>query len=398
MVRNRSVAPDQERSGSTPSAGGVLKTGAALGIAAAAVYTVVRIAGARPAPPPLDPVLFLEDLHEEGANSGRGSLLAIQPYMVPTDYASEEHFAAKMDGYFRKARDLGWIDGRTVVALPEYLGLWLVAANEDHQVYEAATMDDAAVWLAMAHFGSMVRHSIAAPAANRFLYGLLRTKASQMAAIYHNTFSRIASRYGCTIVAGSTVLPGPHVENGRLLSGGGRLRNVSVVYNSSGHAEEMVTTKVYLVKDELAFLDAGRPEELPVYDTPAGKMGILICADAWFPDLYTELARRGVDFVVAPVYVREDFHLSREWMGYSGQEAPEDVEPTDLKRLTEGEAWLKYALAGRLPGSGIRAGVSVHLRGNLWGMGSDGATVAVTEAGQVHRSAVNGAAITCLWL
>jgi N-carbamoylputrescine amidase len=39
---------------------------------------------------------------------------------------------------------------------------------------------------------------------------------------------------------------------------------------------------------------------LPVFDTPLGRIGMLICYDAWFPEAFRSLALRGADIVALP--------------------------------------------------------------------------------------------------
>ena len=53
----------------------------------------------------------------------------------------------------------------------------------------------------------------------------------------------------------------------------------------------------------LSELEAGLSpgHEVSVFDTPIGKIGILICWDAWFPESATELAKRGVEIVCFPL-------------------------------------------------------------------------------------------------
>ena len=36
------------------------------------------------------------------------------------------------------------------------------------------------------------------------------------------------------------------------------------------------------------------------YDTPAGELGVLICADSWYLEPYETLAAQGPDFIVVP--------------------------------------------------------------------------------------------------
>ena len=74
------------------------------------------------------------------------------------------------------------------------------------------------------------------------------------------------------------------------------------------------------------------------------------------------------------------------------------VDPGDIGRLTEGQAWRKYALAGRMGASGAKQGINVFLRGVLWDMTADsGQALAVSESG-VTQSSGAGAALLNLWL
>ena len=60
--------------------------------------------------------------------------------MTPADYATEETFRAKLDGYMRVAHQKGWLAERTIVVWPEYIGTWLVTAEEPAPVYHAKTI------------------------------------------------------------------------------------------------------------------------------------------------------------------------------------------------------------------------------------------------------------------
>ena len=66
-------------------------------------------------------------------------------------------------------------------------------------------------------------------------------------------------------------------------------------------------------------------------------------------------------------------------------------------RDSEGEAWHKYALAGRLSASGARYGINVFLRGSLWDMGMDGRSLMVQD-GSPRGEAGDGPALLNLWL
>jgi hypothetical protein len=138
-----------------------------------------------------------------------------------------------------------------------------------------------------------------------------------------------------------------------------------------------------------------------VFVTPAGRLGVLICADSWYPEAYRVLRVKKIDLLVVPSYAADDDCWNRPWHGYDGAPAPPDVDPADVGRLTEGRAWSRYALVGRFPSSGARAGVNVFLRGALWDLGDDGRSVLVSAEGgakATEGSRRDGPAILNQWV
>jgi len=349
-------------------------------------------------PPPEAVVFNLLPSRSIGEDSGNGNQVAIQPYMVAADYASQEGFFRKLDGYLAAARKEGFIGRKTVVVLPEYLGVWLVVAGEKEAVYRARTTDKAAAIIAASNLPSFVRRFVSTDAPDRVTSALFQMKAGVMAGIYQQTFSRLAREYQVTIVAGSIILPSPQIVEGRLAAGKGALHNVSVVYGPDGRAQEPVVRKTFPTSDEQKFIRAGAVEELPVYLTPAGRLGVLICADSWYPAAYRSLKKKNVEILAVPAFLPSGNGWERLWQGYDGAPAPEDVDRKDEGRLSEGEAWLKYALAGRMKQSGAHTGITVFLRGKLWNLGSDGPTIAISSDAAHVLSREDGAAITNVWL
>ena len=342
--------------------------------------------------------LHVQEIVERGADAQRGNLLGVQPFMVPPDYASAETFYAKMDRYLDVASRRGWLGERTIVVLPEYIGTWLVAAGERPRVYHAGTIAAAMLALALSHPLRFIRALLSATAEDTVKYSLFRMKAAHMREIYHSVFSSLARKYAVTIVAGSIVLPSPAVHNRVLTIGDGALCNVSIVYRPDGSAYDDVVRKAFPIQAERSFTAPGSAASLPVFDTPAGKLGVLICADAWYPAPYAALTAKGAQIVAVPSYLAPDGVWHQPWRGYDGAPAPDDVAARDLGTLTEGQAWLKYALAGRMPGSGIRHGINVFLRGDLWDLGSDGHTIVVRKRTVLEAEHVAGAALVNFWL
>ncbi len=322
--------------------------------------------------------------------------------MMPVDYASEERFYAKIDATLDVALRRGWLGEKTIVVLPEYIGTWLVVAGEKPRVYQAENIEGAMQTLVLSHPISFVLSLVKvlpfAKAKDVIKYSLFRIKAARMAEIYHSVFSGLAKKYAVTIVAGSIVLPSPEVSNGKLTTGDGELYNVSAVYKPDGSAHEDLVRKVFPTEAELPFTAQASEVELPVFDTPAGRLGVLICADSWYPSTYEALKAKQADLVAVPSYLSPDGIWEADWRGYDGAPAPDDVDTRDVNKITEGEAWLKYALAGRMASAEITHGINVFLRGNLWDLGSDGHTIVVRGRTVIEAKHIGGAAIINSWL
>ena len=328
-------------------------------------------------PPDTAVALNLAEVHSLGQDTGNGNLLGIQPYMLTADYATEARFYQKLDGYLAAAREKGLIGPKTVVVFPEFLGAWLVVAGEKQAVYEAKTVKEAATLIALSNLPSFATSYLHAHAQDKMTEALFLMKAQEMADRYHRVFSRLAEDYGVTIVAGSILLPSPQVKDGHLLAGDGPLYNTTVIYGPDGRAREPAVRKAFPTKEEQPFVSPGSVDDLPVFETPAGKLGVLICADSWYPEAYRQLKRLGVELIAVPSL--GSAKADSIWQGYSGFPNPKNVDPADVGRLTEGEAWAKYALPGRISESGARTGVNVFLRGRLWDLTLNGLAFAARD-------------------
>lgn len=120
-------------------------------------------------------------------------------------------------------------------------------------------------------------------------------------------FSDIASQYGIYIIWG---MPEKSVD--------GILYNAAVLVGPQGfigkwrkntlpgHATEATGPGAF---PDRRYFKPG--ENLAVYDTPLGKIGLLICYDIWFPELARLLTLKGADLIVgisgSPSFEREIF-------------------------------------------------------------------------------------------
>lgn len=344
------------------------------------------------------PRLNLNHVESIGRDRGKGNLLAIQPWMEPKDYASKRAFRQKIQSYFAEAKRRGFLKPNTVVVLPEGLGFWLVVLGEKQSVFGAKTVDEAMKIMVVSNLFSFARARMQACGSDKLKDALFRFKAAAMAEAYEDAFSEIAREFGATIVAGTILLPNPSVVNGRLTPGDGPLQNVSAVFRPDGALEPQLTVKCFPTIDETPFVGSGAPEQLPAYETPIGKLGVLICADGWCPETHSALRAKGVQAIASPSYIAHDKLLDNTWCGYSGRKTPDDVDKGDPFNIKETAAIQKYGLPGRLSESGAKIAIAAYLRGQLWDIGSDGGNYAAGIKIEAKLRRENEAAFLNVWL
>ncbi len=340
--------------------------------------------------------LRIEDVTSFGTDQGLGNLVGIQPYMRPSDFATAESYFAKLDGYLAAAQREGWLHPKTVVIFPEYVGTWLVAVDEHESVYHAPDTDRAMRNLILRRLPGFLAALLRARGQDRAADAVFRLKADKIARLYQDTFSRLAARYRVTVMAGSLILPSPELVHGELRAGRGVLRNVGLVFGPDGRALPHIVHKVFPVKAEMAFLSGATLEELPVFDTPAGRLAPLICADSWYPETYAALNPHAPQIIAVPNNETQDWEAP--WIGYIPGPGPDDVDPHDVGELVCRDAWLKYALAGRMKHTSAVAGMQVFFHGQMWDLKSYGQTIVVTRDSTWTAPSVEGAALVNYWI
>jgi predicted amidohydrolase len=345
-----------------------------------------------------DQGVVLQACRSFGEARGRGNLLAIQPDLRPLDYASASTLQARLAGYLDVARAQGWLTPKTIALFPEHIGSWLLAVDQFAPVYRAQTLHQALPWLILRRPGQFMRAWRMAQGRSRLQDALFRTSAEAMARHYQAIFGALAQCYAITLVAGSIVLPNPHLSAGQLQIRPGALYNSSGLFRPDGSLASPLVFKQFPTTEELTFLSPGPAFEPPVFDTPAGRLGVLICADSWYPAPYQSLASQGAELLAVPAFLTGNGAWAAPWPGYNGAAPPDDVATHHRHTLTEGEAWRTYAMPGRMRATTLRAGMTVYLRGRLWDLGGDGHTLVMCEGQLAEGAQVDGAALINLWL
>ena len=345
---------------------------------------------------------YLSDLRitlavNEGQPAERGNLLGIQPELVPADYQSLERLHLKLAAYLQNARDLGLINPKTIVVLPEHIGTWLMLSGEKNELYQAAHLKDAMHWLSISNPLPFMRAWISATGDNRMDDAYLRMKAPAMAQDYQVLFGGLAKEFGVTLVAGSIALPNPTVSQGVLQVGHGALYNASLVFAADGLPLGQPQRQLYPIYDERGFIAPGDENTLSVVDTPAGRLGILVGSDSWYPDNYRKLNEQGAQLVAVPAFVTGRDTWDRPWRGFKSVSTPAEVS-LKPEETSEGAAWRRLTLISQQPVSQATAGMSVFLRGQFWDLGSAGQSF-LSSNGQVFAdSDARGARLLNIWL
>ena len=345
---------------------------------------------------------YLSDLRidlviDQGTPADRGNLLGIQPELFPTDYQSTGRLHRKLAAYLQKAQEQGLLNEKTIVVLPEHVGTWLMVSGEKDELYQANTIKEAMNWLAVSNPVKFIRALISAKGDNRLDDAHLRMKAKGMAKDYQALFGGLAKEFHVTLVAGSIVLPEPSIIDGTLKVGRGALYNSSVVFGRDGAPIGQPQRQMHPIFAERDVIEANGEHILSVVDTPAGRLGVLIGSDSWYPDNYRKLDAQGVQLVAVPAFVSGRGTWEKPWRGYKGLSTPGSV---SLKpgEISEGQAWHRLTLTAQPPGSQAIAGMSVFLRGPFWDQGSAGQSFLNNNGHQFADGNARGARLLNLWL
>lgn len=131
--------------------------------------------------------------------------------------------------------------------------------------------------------------------------GMLQSDVLNIAEPYgqgpiQDQISRLAKKFGLWVIAGTIPIKGP----------GSKVRARCIVYDNNGltvaYYDKIHLFDVQVSKDESyqesATVEAG--SEPVVVDTPVGKIGLTICYDLRFPELYYRLLCKGAQLFTVP--------------------------------------------------------------------------------------------------
>lgn len=347
---------------------------------------------------------YLSDLRirltvNQGVAGGHGNLLGLQPELFPNDYQSTSRLHRKLAAYLQQARGLGLLNEKTIVVLPEHIGTWLLLRGEKDDLYQALDQQEAMNWLMLGNPLKLLGALFNAKGRSFLEDARLRMKAKSMAQDYQAVFGGLAKEFGVTLVAGSIVLPDPSVEQGTLKIGKGALYNVSLVFAADGRPLGQPQRKLYPSFDERGYIKGGGRQELNAVQTPAGRLGVLIGSDSWYPDNYRRFDELGVSLIAVSASLPGKNSWEQPWRGFKNAATPAQI---NLRpgELGEGEAWHRLTLVSRPPTSQSTAGMTVFLRGQFWNQRYSGQSFISHDGRSIdgQDGSDRGARLLNLWL
>ena len=269
-------------------------------------------------------------------------IVAVQMKVEPAMYRDREAFEAAMDRVVGAAAAKKAKTCPTLVALPEDVGLGLVFLGQMETVKGATTIREAGALLGQ-KMASDVMERIGTHGVSPVRALLLATNDAWLRDTYYGTFARLAKKHGIYLAAGSAPISRP---------GSSEVRNVAVLFGPDGEILSE-TDKVHLIPLEEAEgldLSPGRVADLPVAQTPFGKVGTAICYDGFHDDVLDHLTARGATIILQPSF---------------------NPAPWTKEQETDWATGLWQRLKARPE---VRAGVNPMMVGGLWDIVPEGRT------------------------
>ena len=342
---------------------------------------------------------YLSDLRielalSEGVPADHGNLLGVEPLLFPGDYQNLHRLHRKLAAYLEQARAQGLVNARTIVILPEHIGTWLWARGEKNELYQVTQRRDAWQWLELSNPISYGLAMLGAEGDDWRADAHLRMKAQQMASDYQQLFGGLAREFGVTLVAGSIVLPSPYVERGTLRVGSGALYNSSLVFAGDGSVLGQPLRQQHPDSEVRRFIDSGIDQPLQVLQTPAGRLGVLIGSDSWYPSNQQQLANQRVQLIANPAFLGGKGSWTGPWRGNRHQPLAAGLafKPGEV---SEARAWQQLTLNANPAGT---SSMSVFLRGRFWDVAAEGQGFANRAGLNLSGNSAHGARLLNLWL
>ena len=313
------------------------------------------------------------------SSAGRSfRVVAVQPQWHAQDFTSAGRFRAWMRSQLELARPHIAGDRPTLVVLTELNGLPLVLSGAGWAT-RLGTFRRAATALFVVRLPRtlplLLRERVSP------IRALQLADADTNAELYLRTCQALAREYGVYLCCGSAPLPRYYRQGRRVRRVPGVLTNQTVILAPDGHLIG-ATDKVHLTPDEQTGgvdLTPGDLNDMHVYPTPVGDLGVAISLDAFREDVLGHLGAQGCTVLLQP-----DAN-GAPWTSLEG------LPPDPAQLRDQPLAWLDSSWKATTGGR-VRYAVNPMVVGNLLDMTFDGqsAITGAAHEGQPQSYALTG--------
>jgi len=234
----------------------------------------------------------------------RGQLVAVQMKLEINDFYSQENFETKINSLMEEVANEANPELPTLVVFPEDVGLMLIVQDNQETLDTVETIEEAIKKMTMKHFLPLVwyrvRYNIS------WVPALYYYRNKVIAQAYFDTFSGLARKHQVYIVAGSVPLPHYKITDGQVLyqegATGPQIYNTSYLFDIDGKVIGY-QDKVHLLEleqEEGLHLTPGILEDIEIFDTKIGRLGIAVCLDSFQEDIIDRLREQKADILIQP--------------------------------------------------------------------------------------------------
>ncbi|MFW5976391.1 MAG: nitrilase-related carbon-nitrogen hydrolase [Bacillota bacterium] len=230
-------------------------------------------------------------------------LVAVQMELDVKDYWNETLFRKKIDSIMQKIESERKGDDPTLVVFPEDTGLMLVAQGYKNSLQNVNNISIGIEKLSKNLFLKTLWTKIVYDLP--WVPALFYNRHQQIARTYFKVFSEMAAKYEVYLVGGSVILPDYEIEDGKALIKkplDSKVYNISYLFDPRGNiiGKQKKVNLIELEAEDALNLNKGKTEELEVFETELGKIGIAICLDAFEDRVIEKLVEKDADILVQP--------------------------------------------------------------------------------------------------